>query len=68
MMMKIKNKRYKKVCHEKNLKFEDYKNSLEAAQTENQINNLEKNKIDIDSLKEVHKELITKINIKNTKI
>ena len=52
----------------KTLKFEDYKNSLEAAQTENQINNLEKNKIDIDSLKEVHKELITKINIKNTKI
>ena len=32
------------------LKFEDYKNCLEAAQIENKINNLEKNKIDVDSL------------------
>ena len=32
------------------LKFEDYRNCLEAAQIENKINNLEKNKIDVDSL------------------
>ena len=32
--------------------FKDYKNCLEAAQIENEINNLEKNKIDVDSLKE----------------
>ena len=35
------------------LKFEDYKNCLGAAQIENKINHLEKNKIDVDSLKEV---------------
>ena len=34
------------------LKFEDYKNCLEAAQIENKINNLEKYKIDVDSSKE----------------
>ena len=39
--MKIKRKRT----------FEDYKNCLEAAQTENKINHLEKNIIDEDSLK-----------------
>ena len=33
------------------IKFEDYKNCLEAAQTENKVNHLEKNKIDKDSLK-----------------
>ena len=36
------------------LKFEDYKNCLEATQLENKINHL-KNKIDIDSLKEIIK-------------
>ena len=34
------------------LKFENYKNCLEAIQLENKINYLEKNKIDIDSIKE----------------
>ena len=34
------------------IKFEDYKNCLEAAQIENKINHLEKNKMDVDSLKE----------------
>ena len=33
----------------KNLKFQNYKNCLEAAQIENEINHLEKNKIDVDS-------------------
>ena len=43
----------KKCVINKKLKFEDYKNCLEAAQTENKINNLEENKIDIDSLNEL---------------
>ena len=32
--------------------FEDYRNGLEAAQIENKINHLEKNKIDVHSPKE----------------
>ena len=35
-----------------------YKSCLEAAQIENKINYLEKNKIDINNLKKHHKELI----------
>ena len=67
--MKIKKQKVQKsISWKKPLKFEDYKNCLEAAQTENQMNNLEKNKIDVDSLKEDHKELIKKIDTKNTKI
>ena len=40
------------------LKFENYKNCLEATQLENKINYIEKNKIDIDSIKENHKEFM----------
>ena len=40
------------------LKFENYKNCLEATQLENKINYIEKNKIDIDSIKENYKEFI----------
>ena len=40
------------------LKSEDYKNCLEANQLENKINHQEKNKIDIDSLKEDYKKFI----------
>ena len=50
--VKIK-KRYKKVCYKKKLKFENYKNCLEATQFENETNYLEKNKINIDSLKKI---------------
>ena len=39
------------------IKFEDYKNCLEAAQIENKISCLEKHKIDVDSLKEHQKDL-----------
>ena len=39
------------------IKFEDYKNCLEAAQIENKISCLEKHKIDVDSLKEGQKDL-----------
>ena len=43
-----------KMCVEKKkLKFENYKNSLEANQHQNKIGHLEKNKIDIDSLKKI---------------
>ena len=44
------------------LKFEDYKNCLEATHIENKINNLEQNKTDVDSLKENNKEFIKSIN------
>ena len=40
------------MCYKKKLKFENYKNCLEATQLENKINYLEKNKTDIDSIKE----------------
>ena len=47
--MKIKKEKGTKKCITKRkLKFEDYKNSFEAAQIENKLNHLEKNKIDID--------------------
>ena len=44
------------------LKSENYKNCLEATQFENRINHLEKNEIDVDSLKKDHKEFIKTIN------
>ena len=56
----------KKMCvMKRKLKFENYKNCLEATQLENKINYLEKNKIDIDSVKEFIKNNKSKI-IKNT--
>ena len=40
------------MCHEKRkIKFENYKNCLEATQLENKGNHLEKNKTDIEILK-----------------
>ena len=39
-----KSKRHKKVYHKKKLKFENYKNFLEAIQLDNKINYTEKNK------------------------
>ena len=35
------------------LKFGNYKNSLEAIQLESKINHLEKNQVDIDSIKKI---------------
>ena len=43
------------MCHKRKPRFEDDRSCLEAAQIENKINHLEKNKIDIDSLKEFMK-------------
>ena len=42
----------------KKLKYENYKNCFEATQLDNKINHVEKNKIDIDSLKKDHKAFI----------
>ena len=52
-MIKTKKQKGTKMCVKKRkLKFQDYKNCLEAAQVENKINHLEKNKTDVYSLKE----------------
>ena len=48
---KKKSKDTKKCVVKRKNKFQDYENCLEAAQIENRINHLEKNKIDVDSLK-----------------
>ena len=47
----------------KKIKFENYKNYLEATQLYNKINQLEKSKTGIDGLKQDHKEFI-----KNNKV
>ena len=53
-----KAKAAKNFVMKKQLKFENYKSYLEAAQLENKINHLEKNQINIDSIKTNRKELI----------
>ena len=51
-MMKIKKQKTQKKCVKKRqLKFQDYKNCLEAPQIQNKINRSAKNKTDVDSLK-----------------
>ena len=45
-----KAKSTKKCVAKRKLKFEDYRNCLEATQLENKIIQLEKNKVDTDSL------------------
>ena len=57
--MKIKKEKGTKKCVIKlKLKFEDYKHCLEATQFENKTNQLGKNKVDVNSLRENHKEFI----------
>ena len=46
------------------LKSEDYEHSLEATQLENKINKLEKNKFEINRLRENHKEYIENNKLK----
>ena len=48
----------KKCVIKRNLKFENYKNCLEVNQPYNKINYLEKNEINVDSIKTDHKEFI----------
>ena len=55
-----KAKGIKKQVIKRKLKFEDYKNCLEATQLENKINHLENNEIEVNSLKKDHKEFIEK--------
>ena len=43
------------MCHKKKIKFENYKNCLEAPQLGNKINYLEKKEIYIDSLNKITK-------------
>ena len=57
-VVKIKKKRHKICVIKRKLKFENHKNCLEATQLENKMNYLEKNKTDIDGIKENHKEFI----------
>ena len=57
-MMIVKRKKAtgtKRFVTRRKLKFKNYKNFLEATQLENRINHLEKNKTDIESLKNDHK-------------
>ena len=53
-----KAKRTKKCVIKRKTKFENYKNCLEATQLESKINHIEKNKIDVDRIKENLKEFI----------
>ena len=57
-----KGKDTKRCVMKRKLKFENYKNCLEATQIQNNINYLEENKTDIDRIKEDHKEFIKTIN------
>ena len=43
------------MCQKRTLKFENYKNCLEATQLENEIIHLGKNKTDLDSIKKIIK-------------
>ena len=55
-MMVVKKKKSNdiKMCSIKSkLKFKNHKNCLEATQLDNKINYLEKNKINVDSLKNI---------------
>ena len=57
--MKTKMQKTKKKCViKRKLKFEDQKSCLEATKFENKITQLEKNKLDKDSLRENYKEFI----------
>ena len=56
MAVKRKKKKHtKNYVIKRKLKFENYKNCLEATQLDNKIEYLEKNKINIDSLKKIIK-------------
>ena len=50
----------KKSVPKRKVEFQNDKNCLESAQIENKTNHFEKNKTDVESLKEDHKEFIKK--------
>ena len=53
----------KKCVIKRKIKFEDYKNCLEATRLESEINYLEKSKLDVDNLIKNHKELTKNNNL-----
>ena len=53
--MKIKKQKAKKCAIKRKLKFQDYKNCLEATQSDSKVKYLEKNKTDIDSARKIIK-------------
>ena len=53
-----KTKDTEKCAIKRKLKFKDYKHCLEATHLENKINQLAKNKLNVDSVQENHKEFI----------
>ena len=55
MEVKIKKQKEQKSVIKRKLKFENYKNCLEAIQLENNMNHLEKNKTDIDNIEKIIK-------------
>ena len=50
--MKMKTQKTKKCVIKRKLRCEDYKHHLKAPQLENTINQLEKYKVDVDTLRE----------------
>ena len=60
--MKVVTIKKQKAQKKRQLKFENYKNCLEATQVDNKIHHLEKNENIIDILKKDHKEFIKTIN------
>ena len=60
IMMKTKNQKAQKSVIKRKLNFKGYKYCLEETQLENKLNQLQKNKFDVDSLGENHEEFIQK--------
>ena len=58
MLVKIKKPKAENCVVKRKLKFEDYKHYLEETQLEKKINDLEQNHLNVDSLRENHKEFI----------
>ena len=56
--MKVNAKGTKKYVIKRKLKFEDYKNCIKATELENKVYQLERNKVNADSLKKDHKEFM----------
>ena len=56
--MMQKDKRYKKLCWKRKLKFQDYKNCLKPSQIINIVKHFEKKGVDDDSIKEDEKEFM----------
>ena len=60
IMMKTKKQKAQKSVIKRKLNFKGYKYCLEETQLENKLNQLQKNKFDVDSPGENHEEFIQK--------